>query len=92
MSFSRMLSAAPPSALLSAGCRAAAMRSPTIDVLGSYFPAWMLCILLGLATTIIVRQILVGLRLDSHLRTAGLVYVCMMILWTMTAWLVLFND
>jgi hypothetical protein len=79
------------SALLSAGCRTAKMRSPTIDVLGSYFPAWMVCILLGLAATIIVRQILVGLRLDAHLRPAGLVYVCMMVLWTMTAWLVFFN-
>jgi len=79
------------SALLSAGCRTAGTRSPTIDVLGSYFPAWMACILLGLAATIIVRQILAGLRLDAHLRPAGLVYVCMMVLWTMTAWLVFFN-
>src|SRR4029077_11383283 len=65
--------------------------SPTIDVLGSYFPAWMVCTFLGLAATIVARQILVGLRLDAHLRPAGLVYVCMMVLWTMTAWLLFFN-
>jgi YtcA family len=88
---SRALPAVLLSALLSAGCRTAGMRSPTIDVLGSYFPAWMVCILLGLGATILVRQILVGLRLDAHLRPAGLVYVCMMVLWTMTAWLVFFN-
>ena len=91
MSLSRALPAVLLSALLSAGCRTSAGRSPTIDVLGSYFPSWMLCILLGLAATIIVRQILVGLRLDAHLRPAGLVYVSMMILWTMAAWLVFFN-
>lgn len=85
---SRALPAVPPPAILSSGW----MRSPTIDVLGSYFPAWMLCILLGLAATIIVRQILVGFRLDAHLRPAGLVYVCMMVLWTMTAWLLFFNP
>lgn len=87
---SRALPAVLLPALLSAGCRTG-VRSPTIDVLGSYFPAWMVCILLGLAATIIVRQILVGLRLDAHLRPAALVYVCMMVLWTMTAWLVFFN-
>lgn len=88
---SRVLPAVLLSSLLSAGCRTAGTRSPTIDVLGSYFPAWMVCILLGLAATIIVRQILVGLRLDAHLRPAALVYVSMMVLWTMTAWLVFFN-
>ncbi len=67
-------------------------RSPTIDVLGSYFPAWMVCILLGIVATIVVRQILVGLRLDAHLRPAGLVYTSMMVLWTMAAWLVLFGN
>lgn len=92
MSRTRVLPAVLLSALPSAGCQAAGMRSPTIDVLGSYFPAWMVCILLGLAATIIVRQIIVGLRLDAHLRPARLVYVCMMVAWTMTAWLVIFSN
>lgn len=91
MSPSRALPAVFLSALLSAGCRTSGWRSPTIDVLGSYFPAWMVCILLGLAATIVVRQILVGLRLDAHLRPAGVVYVCTMVVWTMAAWLVFFN-
>jgi len=92
MSLARALPSVLLPALASAGCLASWTRSPTIDVLGSYFPSWMVCILLGLAGTIIARQILVGLRLDAHLRTAGLVYVSMMVLWTMTAWLVIFNH
>ena len=67
-------------------------RSPTIDVLGSYFPAWMASILLGLAITVIVRQLLVGFKLAGHLRPAPLVYLCMAVLWTMTVWLVCFNN
>ena len=67
-------------------------HSPTLDVLGSYFPAWMVCIILGLALTIIARQLLTGLKLNVHLRPAGLVYVCMMILWTMAVWLVCFKT
>ena len=28
-------------------------RSPTIDILGSYFPAWMICIVSGLTLTLV---------------------------------------
>ena len=67
-------------------------RSPTIDVLGSYFPAWMLCIVVGLVLTIVVRQVLIGFKLNVHLRPAGLTYVCMTILFTLAVWLVCFKD
>ena len=67
-------------------------HSPTIDVLGSYFPAWMVCIVVGLILTVIVRQLLIGLKLNAHLRAAGLVYFCMTILWTMAVWLVFFKT
>ena len=32
-------------------------RSPTIDILGSYFPAWMICIVSGLTLTLVSRWI-----------------------------------
>ena len=67
-------------------------HSPTLDVLGSYFPAWMLCIVFGLTLTIIARQVLIGLKLNGHLRLAGLVYCCMTILFTMAVWLVCFKN
>ena len=67
-------------------------HSPTLDVLGSYFPAWMVCILLGLVLSVITRQLLIGLRLNAQLRSVGLVYLCMMILWTMAVWLICFKT
>jgi hypothetical protein len=79
-------------AILLAGCGTVDAHSPTLDVVGSYFPAWMVCIILGLAFTVIVRQILVGLKIDAHLRPRGLVYLSMIILWTLTAWLVWFKN
>ena len=75
-------------ALLLAGCA----HSPTLDVLGSYFPAWMVCIVLGLVLTVVTRQLLIGLKLNSYLRPMGLVYLCMMILWTMAVWLICFKT
>jgi hypothetical protein len=67
-------------------------HSPTLDILGSYFPAWMLCIVLGLVLTIIARQVLIGLKLNGHLRLAGLVYLCMTILLAMAVWLACFKN
>ena len=67
-------------------------HSPTLDVLGSYFPAWIVCIILGLVLTVVARQLLIGLKLNSYLRPAGLVYFCMMILWTMAVWLIWFKT
>lgn len=67
-------------------------RSPTFDVLGSYFPAWMACIISGILLTLITRQLLIGFKLNTHLYPAPVVYVCMMILFTMAVWLVLFKS
>ena len=91
----KMLRSTPawlPALLLSAGCRAAGGHSPTLDVLGSYFPAWMACIILGLILTIVARQILIGLKLNTHLRPAGLVYLCMTILSTLVVWLICYKN
>lgn len=72
-----------------AGCSG---RSPTIDVVGSYFPAWLLCIVIGLALTLITRQLLVGLKLNAHVRPAAIVYPCMIILYTLAVWLVIYKN
>src|SRR5258708_1724903 len=37
---------------------AACSYSPTMDLLGSYFPAWMLCAVIGIIASVIIRQIL----------------------------------
>ncbi len=88
----RLRSAVLPVVLLPAGCRAGGAHSPTVDVFGSYFPAWMVCILLGLVLTVVARQVLIALKLNGHLRAAPLVYLCMMILWTLATWLVFFKN
>ena len=67
-------------------------HSPTVDVIGSYFPAWIICIVLGLALTLITRQVLIGFRLNTHLFPAPLVYVCMLVFFTLTLWLVFFQN
>ena len=88
----RFATAAFIAASLSTGCSNAKSHSPTLDVLGSYFPAWMACIIIGLILTIVSRQILIGLNLNAHLRFTGLVYFCMTILWTLAVWLIWYEN
>jgi len=77
--------------LLLAGC-SAADHSPTVDVLGSYFPAWIVCIVLGLALTLITRQIFILSKLNAHLRPLAVVYPCLMIFYTLALWLLFFKN
>ena len=75
------------------GCGTLQGRSPTINVLGSYFPAWMACIVTGLLLTLITRELLIGLKLNNHLYPAPLlVYLGMLLLFTFAVWLALFNH
>ena len=77
---------------LLAGCLANGGHGATIDVFGSYFPAWMACIAAGLVITIIVRLLLIGFGIHPHLRPKGLVYPCIAIFSTLLVWLIFFKN
>jgi hypothetical protein len=72
------------------GC-AQSGRSPEIDVLGSYWPSWMICIIAGLILTSLARLVFIRLRIDGHLRPAPLVYFCLIAVFTFVLWLLIFN-
>ena len=71
---------------------ATAAHAPALDVFGSYFPAWMPCIVGGLVLTIIVRLLLIGFGVSAYLRPKALVYPSMLILFTLGVWLVFFKN
>ncbi len=62
-------------------------HSPTVDILGSYFPAWMVCIVSGLMLTLIAHWIVQSSNLKSYLGPAPLIYSCLMIIFTFTTWI-----
>ena len=67
-------------------------RSPTIDILGSYFPAWMVCIVSGLTLTLIAHWIVQICNLKPYLGPAPLIYSCLMIIFTFTTWILLYQN
>ena len=73
--------------LLQAGCS----RAPAIDVAGSFFPAWMVCLTVAVVLTFVVRAILVRLRLESEVGPLALFYPGLLTLITSLIWLTYFR-
>jgi hypothetical protein len=67
-------------------------RSPTIDILGSYFPAWMICIISGLALTLVVNWIVQVCKLKPYLGPAPLIYSCLIIIFTFATWILFYQN
>ena len=67
-------------------------RSPTIDILGSYFPAWMICIVSGLALTLISRWIIRAYHLEPYVSPAPLIYPCLTIIYTFLTWIIFYQN
>ena len=76
------------SALPFAGCS----YSPTLDLLGSYFPAWMLCAVLGVAAAVIIRQILAVAGINEYIVAPLLTYAGLAVAATLLAWLFWFGH
>ena len=70
------------------GCRGA----PSINLLGSFFPAWMLCIALGVAGALAGCQVLTKAGIEPYLKARPLVYFCLWALITLTSWLLFFRS
>ena len=67
-------------------------RSPTIDILGSYFPAWMICIVSGLTLTLISRWIIRAYHLEGYASPAPLIYTCLMLIYTFGTWIIFYHN
>ena len=67
-------------------------RSPTIDIVGSYFPAWMICIVSGLTLTLVAHWIVQVGRLKPYIGPAPLIYSCLMIIFTFATWILFYQN
>jgi hypothetical protein len=65
---------------------------PQINLIGSFFPSWMLCAAIGIAATALTRQLFARARVDAYLGPRALVYPSLAILITLVLWLALFRN
>jgi hypothetical protein len=74
-----------PALWLLAGCS----RAPSFDIMGSLFPAWLVCLIVSILLTVLARWLV--LRLKIAIVLPILVYPSLTALFTFLLWLVFFR-
>ena len=77
------------SIILAACGLASCAKAPAMDILGSFFPAWLVCLVPGILLTVLVQQLLARRRMK--LSYPVLVYPCLTALFTFLTWLIFFH-
>ena len=73
--------------LATVGCT----RAPSFNIIGSYFPAWILCGVIGILLTAAFRVLFVRWKLEPELSPLIVVYPCLALFFTFLIWLVFFS-
>jgi YtcA family len=79
----------PVAAALS-GC--SRMGAPSFELFGAFFPAWMLCALIGIAGSAATRAVFVGTGLSNAVPHQLLVCTAAGMIAAMLAWLLWFGQ
>ena len=85
----RRLLIAPAALLVTAveGCR----RAPTFNILGSFFPSWLICLVAGIFLAAVANRLFMRFALDKEILWPVVVYPCLALLFACTLWLILFS-
>ena len=75
-------------ALLCGGCSYA----PNVPLFGAFFPAWMLCALLGIRLALIVRTLSVVTGLTRRVAIPAMIYPLLAVLFGAGGWIFFFRG
>ena len=64
-------------------------RAPSFDILGSFFPAWLVCLAVAVVLTVAIRWLLIRVRVVIALPV--LTYPSLTALITLSLWLAFFR-
>ena len=90
MKHARNLSAlmpALPLAFFLAGCS----HAPTFNILGSFFPSWLICLIAGICLAALANWILTRYKLEKLIAWPVLIYPCLAAFFSFLLWLVFFS-
>jgi len=74
--------------LLFTGCNTA----PSQDIVGSFFPSWMLCALIGIIFSAVVHRIFVKTGVEENLPAKPFLYLLLILIFTFIIWLLWFGN
>ncbi|HVW78587.1 MAG TPA: YtcA family lipoprotein [Alloacidobacterium sp.] len=66
-------------------------RAPSFNILGSFFPAWLACIAVGIALAAVAYWLFARLHIDKYITPTILVYPCIAAFFAFTIWLIFFS-
>lgn len=66
-------------------------RAPSVDIIGSYFPVWMICLTAAVVLAFVFRKVLVRCKLEPHLGPVALFYPCLVVLFSCLLWFAFFR-
>jgi hypothetical protein len=66
--------------------------APSVNILGSFFPAWLVSIVIGLFATVAVRQVLVVTGTEAYLRPGTVAYPSLTLLLVLATWWIVFGG
>jgi len=72
--------------LFAAGC------DPVVNIGGTFFPGWMVAILIGSALTAAIRYVFVFTGLERHVGPLALIYASLGVLLSVVSWLILYRS
>ena len=64
---------------------------PQLNVIGSFFPSWMLCASIGIVVAVIARRAFVHAGIDPYVGPRALVYPSLALLVTLVLWVAFFR-
>ena len=73
--------------LATAGCSG----SPTFNILGSYFPSWLVCLAIAIGLTFLTHLLITARKLADELWPLPIVYSALLSLFSCTLWLIFFE-
>ena len=66
-------------------------HSPSFNILGSYFPSWIVCVVAGAIVTAIVHTLISRTRFIEEIWPLPVVYPALIVFVSCGIWLVLFS-
>lgn len=66
--------------------------APNISILGSFFPAWLLCVVIGIVLAAFTHWLFVRMKLATEITWTILVYPCLTLFFACTLWLIFFSE
>jgi hypothetical protein len=70
-----------------AGCS----HAPTFNILGSFFPSWLLCLVVGICLAALVNWVLTRWKRDKLIVWPVLTYPCLAAFFSFVLWLLFFS-